>query len=117
MKIRTLSGSLYLYNQTCPPYPSGNLRVGVINANQTTSRTYVFSKTGNQGNTWRKAVVDIGQLPPGYMVQFDAYPSKKILAGIPQSDMAIDDISFLNCAASAVDTNTCKCMTSDNAYW
>ena len=78
---------------------------------------YLFSKTGNQGNTRRKAVVDIGQLPPGYLVHFDAYPHKKILAVIPQSDMAIDDISFINCAASTGDTNTCKYMTTDNASW
>ena len=39
-----------------------------MNANQTTQKTYVWSKSGNQGNTWKMATVDIGQLPAGYKV-------------------------------------------------
>lgn len=46
------------------------MRVLVQNANRTTDKTYIWSMTGNQGNSWKKAVVDIGQLPAGYKVRF-----------------------------------------------
>jgi len=39
-------------------------------------------------------------------IQFEALPSRTILTGIPNSDMAIDDVTFVNCNANAVDANT-----------
>ena len=49
-------------------YHAGNMRVLVVNTKKPTQKTYVWSKTGNQGNTWKMATVDLGQLPAGYKV-------------------------------------------------
>ena len=43
----------------------------MVNSKQPTQKTYVWSKTGNQGNSWKMAAVDIGQLPAGYKVSID----------------------------------------------
>ncbi|XP_060582609.1 MAM and LDL-receptor class A domain-containing protein 1-like isoform X2 [Ruditapes philippinarum] len=95
---------------------AGNMRVLVQNANRTTDKTYIWSMTGNQGNSWKKAVVDIGQLPAGYKVQFEALPSRSILSGVPQSDMAFDDVTFINCGATVVDKNTTVNCTFENGF-
>lgn len=47
---------------------TGNMRVLVVNSQQPTQKTYVWYKTGNQGNSWNMATVDIGQLSAGYKV-------------------------------------------------
>lgn len=45
------------------------MRVRVQNANVTTDTSYIWSRTGTQGNTWQNATVDIGQLKAGYKVE------------------------------------------------
>lgn len=50
---------------------TGNMRVLVVNSNKPTDKTYIWSMTGNQGNSWKKATVDIGQLPAGYKVNYE----------------------------------------------
>ena len=95
---------------------SGNMRVLVQNANKTTDKTYLWSKTGNQGNKWNMATVDIGPLPAGYKVQFEAFPSRGFSVGVPQSDMAIDDVTFINCGINNIDRNTTVNCTFETGF-
>lgn len=48
---------------------SGNLRVRLLNSLNPQDRTYLFALTGNQGNLWKRASVDIGELNAGYKVR------------------------------------------------
>lgn len=41
-----------------------------------------------------------------FQIQFEALPSRSIFSSMPDSDMAIDDITFINCAPNAVDNTT-----------
>ena len=44
------------------------MRLIAVNSKKPTQKTYVWTMSGNQGNTWKMATVDLGQLPAGYKV-------------------------------------------------
>ncbi|XP_033751986.1 MAM and LDL-receptor class A domain-containing protein 1-like [Pecten maximus] len=86
---------------------AGNIQLSVVNSKRPTDSTVIWYKTGNQGNGWKQATADIGSLPAGYKVQFDALPSKSFqTSGIPQSDMAIDDVKFVACNPTQIVNNS-----------
>lgn len=45
------------------------MKLSVVNSNNPTDKTYIWSMTGNQGNGWQMASADIGQLKAGYKVR------------------------------------------------
>lgn len=55
------------------------------------STAQLFHRSGNQGNVWRLATVDIG----------NRYLATVVIEGVRgtsfASDVAIDDVSFINC--------------------
>ena len=54
--------------------------------------TQLWSRSGNQGNIWKQAVVDIGRIPSNFAVQVKAKRSYSVVGSV-----AIDDFNFTNC--------------------
>ena len=47
----------------------GNIRALIVNSNNPSDKTYIFSQTNNQGSGWQMGSASIGALPAGYKVR------------------------------------------------
>ncbi|XP_014680991.1 PREDICTED: MAM and LDL-receptor class A domain-containing protein 1-like [Priapulus caudatus] len=66
----------------------------------------IFYKFGNLGNVWNKETIELGRVPAGYNFVFEgATYTNHSASTVNPADIAIDDISFVNCTPGIQDTN------------
>ncbi|XP_075308407.1 MAM and LDL-receptor class A domain-containing protein 1 [Odontesthes bonariensis] len=80
----------------------GNIRLLIKTENDLVE---VWNKTGHQGNKWNRAEVPLRKLRK-FEVIFEGIRSKDVSGGA-----ALDDLEFIDCAPSAVESGSCPAVT------
>ena len=91
----TICQMYFYYNMN-----GANVGALIITANVNYTQTVLWSRSGAQGAGWEKGVAYLGKtlgaLGRGFKIEFEASPSRGFAAS-STADVAIDDISFVNC--------------------
>ncbi|XP_077978864.1 MAM and LDL-receptor class A domain-containing protein 1-like [Glandiceps talaboti] len=97
---------------------TGRLQLYLQNGTTFEDIALLWTKSGEQGVIWKKAVVPLGENPAGYRVTFKAYPDDGSLTGIT-ADIAVDDVIFINCHPGDIPFNISElaCTFEDSNVW